>query len=83
MYTYKDNNHVSNLRIVTNRYNASKDKINTSTGLLGVYYRAKSDVYETSIRVQGQKTYLGSTTNPYDTQVMYLTAVDYIENSTI
>lgn len=75
----KLNNSLDNLRIITVRKNATIDKINLSTGLLVVYYREKSSVYEASIRVGGKKTYLGSNINAEDSQVMYLTALDFVE----
>tara|TARA_R110002050_G_scaffold264475_1_gene405287 strand:- start:8706 stop:9152 length:447 start_codon:yes stop_codon:yes gene_type:complete len=79
----KLNNSLDNLRIITVRKNATIDKVNLSTGLLGVYYREKSSVYEASIRVGGKKTYLGSNTNAEDSQVMYLTALDFIEENNL
>ena len=68
----KLDNRVENLRIVTVRYNATKDKVNTSTGMRGVYHRVKSNMYETAIRIDGKKTYLCAYDNPLDAHLVWL-----------
>ena len=77
----KLDNRVENLRIISVRDNATIDKVNTSTGLLGVYFREKSSVYESQIRINGNKTYLGSYGTSLEAHLTYLGVLASIDNN--
>lgn len=49
--------------------------------MCGVYYRVKSNLYESSICINGKKTYLGAYDNALDSYLTYLGALVTIENN--
>ena len=55
----KLNNNISNLQIITNRKNTSKDRIGKSSKYTGVYYNKKTQRYRSVIQVNGKEKYLG------------------------
>ena len=56
----KLNNNVNNLRLVTNRENVSKERTFKSGLPTGVYFHKRNKKYESQIRINGKKKYLGS-----------------------
>jgi hypothetical protein len=53
------NNNLSNLRVVTHRVNASKEKTIKSGLPVGVRYNKKAKKYESYIKINNKYTYLG------------------------
>ncbi len=49
--------------------------------MCGVYYRVKSNLHESSIRINGKKTYLGAYDNASDSYLTYLGALATFENN--
>lgn len=56
----KTNNHINNLRIITNRENCSKEKTIKSGLPVGVSFHKKDKKYESRIQINKKNLYLGS-----------------------
>jgi hypothetical protein len=53
------NNHVSNLQLISNRENLSKDKKNGSSKYTGVLWSKATNKWRSEIRINGKKKHLG------------------------
>lgn len=67
----KSNNNVSNLQLVTNRYNCTKDKV----GLIGVSYSKKNRNWYARIYIDRKKIFLGSFDSEVKASTVYLKAL--------
>lgn len=55
----KLNNNLSNLQLVTNRYNASKDKKGGTSKYTGVSWNKERNKWISEIKINGKRKYLG------------------------
>ncbi len=68
----KLNNNVNNLQLLTNRENTSKTKRKNSTSkYTGVHLNRQSNKFHATIRIDGDKVYLGSFNDEYDAHLAY------------
>ena len=79
------NNSVSNLQIITQRENCSKDKINGdySSNIVGVHHCDTRDKYIASIRYVGAKLYLGGFKSEEVAGTVYGLAKSIIQSTVI
>lgn len=71
------NNHLSNLQVITQRENSTKDKGKVCTG---AYKYTNYDGYFSSIRINGKSVYLGSFKTEYEAAKAYQNKLKEIEN---
>jgi hypothetical protein len=64
-------NRVENLRIVTQRENANKKHIKSTSKYTGVHWQEDNKKWRASIIINGKKYYLGLFTNEYDAHLAY------------
>ena len=75
------NNHLSNLQIVTQRYNSTKDKSNSSSKYTGVTWNKNCNKWQAGIRQVGRgSVYLGLYVNELDASKAYNKSLEAIEN---
>jgi len=74
------NNNVDNLQIVTNRYNASKDRKGYSSKYVGVYFFKSRKKWVSQIQINGTTKHLGIFHNEYDAYLAYQKALETIKN---
>lgn len=67
----KTNNNVSNLRIVSNRQNCSKEKTKKSGLPAGVYLPTWQKKYKATIQINGKRVYLGYFNTPEEASEKY------------
>lgn len=67
----KDDNRVINLRIVTNRYNCSRVKRQTSSKYTGVTFAKHTNRWRSVIKINGKGVHLGYFENEYDAHLAY------------
>jgi hypothetical protein len=67
----KNNNHVDNLQVTTQRYNLSKDKKNTTSQYTGVTWHKSHKKWMASIRIGKSRKYLGYFKDDYDAHLAY------------
>jgi len=67
----KLNNHKSNLKVVTYRENASREKVIKSNLPVGVYWNKNEKKYRSSIRIGKQRFHLGYFKNVEDASLAY------------
>ena len=67
----KTNNSVCNLQLVTQRFNASKNKNKKSSKYTGVTYRQKRKKWESSIKINGKSYFLGMFDSEEDASKAY------------
>lgn len=75
-------NNLSNLEIVTNRYNCQHGKskvLNRTSYYFGVVFREKYGIYQSSIVIDGEKIYLGVYKNEEDAGRVYIEALESYE----
>jgi hypothetical protein len=73
----KTDNRIANLRLVSksvNQQNKFLPNSNSSTGILGVSYKTRSDKYIVTICIDGKNRYAGSYRNVRDAEQAYLFA---------
>jgi hypothetical protein len=75
----RKNNKLSNLQLITQRKNCSKDKINCSSIYEGVYLTKKNN-FISQLQVKGRSVFLGIFTNEKEAGEAYKKAVLTIEN---
>lgn len=73
----KNDNSVSNLQLITQRENASKDRyrINYSSKYVGVTWNKKDKKWQSKIVVNNKNKYLGQFVNEYDAHLAYQNAL--------
>lgn len=76
----KLNNHIDNLRIVTNRENCSKDKKYKTSNYTGVYWDKNRLKWSSEIRLGKIKKHLGRFDNEIDAKNAYLNALNNFNN---
>lgn len=76
----KLNNNFENLQIVTNRYNASKNKINKTSNYTGVYWDKSRLKWHAEIRIGKTKKHLGRFELETDARDAYIKALNKINN---
>lgn len=76
----KLNNHVDNLEIITQRENANKKHIKSSSKYTGVSYRKNDNRWESFISVNGKKKYLGLYKCELSAYYSYKIALNKINN---
>ena len=64
-------NRLENIRIVTHRFNVSKDIKNKTSKYTGVYFNKSANKYQATIRVNGKKIHLGVYSDEYDAHLAY------------
>lgn len=57
--TIKLNNNLSNLQLITNRENCSKDRTGGSSKYTGVYWNRQMNKWKSEIQIKGKLIYLG------------------------
>ena len=72
----KTDNRLENLQLITQRENSSKDRKNTSSKYIGVCWDKKSKKWQSSIRINGKKKYLGYFKNEKIASAVYLNAIE-------
>ena len=75
----KTDNRLSNLQLLTNRQNTTKESRGTSL-YPGVSYRPKNNKWEAKIKINGVNKYLGLFQNEIDAKTAYDTHLKLIEN---
>jgi len=65
------NNEKENLRIITQRENTSRSKKNTSSEYTGVYWNKKNNNWQSAIRINGKKVYLGNFDSQEEASLFY------------
>ena len=75
----KQNNHVDNLEIVTQRENANKKHINSSSRFVGVSWHKENKKWQASIWINGKLKYIGSFTSELEASSAYETELSKIE----
>ena len=68
-------NHIENLQVVTQRYNASKDKKNTTSKYTGVSFDKSRGKWKAMISNKDKSTYLGRFKDEYDAHLAYQKAL--------
>jgi hypothetical protein len=76
----KDNNHLSNLQIVTSRKNSSKDKINKTSRYTGVYFDKPHNKWRADIRTTSGRKFLGYFNSQEDASNCYENNLAKIEH---
>jgi len=76
----KLNNHVSNLRIVSNRFNSRRNRTNTSSKFKGIYYDKIENKWRSNIVVNKKRYSLGCFDDENEASNIYKKAVYFIEN---
>lgn len=78
----RSNNHLSNLQIITQRENASKDRNGGASEYVGVYYleNRKQFKWKAQITINGKNKYLGSYPTEYRAHLAYQRALKNITN---
>lgn len=73
----KTNNSVSNLQLITQRENTSKDRyrIKYSSKYLGVTWNKKDNKWQSKIIINNKNKYLGQFVNEYDANLAYQNAL--------
>lgn len=66
-------NNLSNIQLVTTRYNTSKDRSGGTSKYVGV--RRKGSKWQSEIRINGKKKYLGRFKEEYTASIAYQTAL--------
>lgn len=77
----KKNNNLSNLRLVTNRFNTTRNKNNHSSKYIGVHWHKSYKKWQSLIIINGKREYLGRYDNEYDAHLAYQKALSLIENN--
>jgi len=72
----KLNNHVSNLQLISNRLNSSKDRKDGSSQYTGVSWFKKSNKWRSNIRINGKLKHLGYFENEIDASNAYQSALN-------
>lgn len=67
----KLNNSLSNLQLITNRENLSKDKKNKTSKYTGVHWHKGNKKWQSSIRIKNKRIYLGVFDNEIDAHNAY------------
>ena len=76
----KNNNHVDNLQLITQRANSSKDKVNKSSKYTGVIWHKFSKKWSAIIRINKSRKYLGYFKNEIDAHLAYQNELSLINN---
>ena len=74
-------NKVENLEIVTQRENANKKHIKSSSKYIGVSWKKRDKKWVSSIRINGKKKYLGSFTDELEAHNAYQKALKIHEKT--
>jgi hypothetical protein len=75
----KTNNHFSNLQLITQRQNASKDRKGSDSKYVGVYLDNRDNKWFSSITINNKNVYLGRFENEYDAHLAYQKALNTIQ----
>jgi hypothetical protein len=73
------NNDISNLRIVTNRFNSFRNRNNCTSEYKGVFYNKQKEKYIAKIEIKGKRYNLGTFYNEIKASEQYQKAVSLIE----
>lgn len=71
----KENNHVENLQIISQRENASKDIVRGSSDFIGVYWYKPNKKWTAKILIKNKRYYLGLFESEVEANVFYQTAL--------
>ena len=72
----KSNNHLSNLQLISQRENLSKDKVNGSSKHVGVCWNRVNQNWVAYIKIDGKRKHLGSFKNELDAANAYQEALN-------
>lgn len=72
----KLNNNLSNLQIIDQRKNASKDKSGATSQYTGVRFRKEYNKWSAEIRINGPKKHLGTFDTEYEAHLAYQEALN-------
>jgi len=75
------NNKLSNLQIVTNRFNSSKDKKNKTSKYTGVIWKKKNNKWKATIFINGKNKHLGNFIKEKDASIEYKRALKEFEKT--
>lgn len=67
----KQNNHVDNLEIISQRDNANKKHLETSSKYIGVSWKKRQSIWTAQITINGKLKYLGCFKNELDASNAY------------
>lgn len=76
----KSNNNTSNLQVITNRENTSKDKKSKTSKYTGVYWDKSRSKWHSEIRIGKVKKHLGRFDSEIDAKNKYLEALNEYNN---
>jgi hypothetical protein len=76
----KLNNNLLNLEIITQRENASKKNIKSSSKYTGVFLCKKSNKWDSGIKINGKKEHLGRFNNELDAHNAYQNKLSQLNN---
>lgn len=76
----KNNNKLSNLQLLTNRENCSKNKINKTSSFTGVFWNKNTKLWCSSIGYNGKNYILGNSKDEKVVHEYYLKALEQIKN---
>lgn len=77
----KSNNKLSNLQVISHRQNSSKDRINCSSKYTGVHWDKNNNKWISTIRINGEKKYLGSFDNELEASLTYRSKLHELLNN--
>ena len=72
-------NRLENLQIITNRHNASKDKLNYTSRYTGVFWDKERNKWQTKIHVNGKTIFLGRFSSEHEAHLTYQKALTEIK----
>lgn len=71
----RQNNNVLNLRLVTNRFNTTRNQFNYSSEYVGVHWHKSYNKWQSIININGKPKYLGRFENEHDAHIAYQKAL--------
>ena len=74
------NNNLSNLQLLSNRENSSKDKVGGSSKYVGVYWHKFGQKWSAAIRINGKKKHIGTYTKELDAHNAYQSVLKSLNN---
>jgi hypothetical protein len=75
----KDNNNLSNLQLLSNRENSSKDRVRKTSNFTGVFWNKRTKLWTSSIYYNGKNYTLGNSKDQNLVHQYYLKALEEIK----
>jgi len=77
----RQNNHIDNLELITQRENTNQKHLKSSSKYVGVHYNnGRGKKWRSVIRINGKQKYLGCFDNEYEAYLSYKKALGQIKN---